>query len=260
MVNTYTIIEEISAAIVTVFEVIGSGILWLGMFIGVILSIACWYFFLRRQYRTAQITLSLPFGLGNVVYEASDQDRVLAWKMYVQLKTRKAALLFDEEFDIISNVHDSLHDIFAVTRDLLSEIRPYHGETQKNIADFVLRVLNDGIRPHLTQWHAAFRGWWDNANTVTENSRKSPGDLQKEFPQHKELVSDLKRMNDELAKYAEELLEVVHAIPGKTKDHMKAMRIEPEQPKVGCGPLKSESTSVSKKVGQLHTDSLEEND
>lgn len=243
MSNLFTLLEQVSGAILEIRAIIGSGVLWLGLAIGAILSATIRHVFLRREYKPAQITLSLPFGLGNIVYKATDQDRILAWKMYVQLKTRKAALTFDEEFDLIAKVHDSLGNIFPITRDLLSDVCPDRGEPQRNIADFVLRVLNDGIRPHLTQWHAAFRNWWDEAMALPENRNKMPQDLQKEYPQYCELVSDLKRMNEELAKYSKELLEVVHAIPGKTEILKKAFAEKPTGDKGAAGKPASHSTN-----------------
>lgn len=190
-----------------------SGRFWAGICLGAAsLGVVCWYV-RKRHYRATQVTIHMPFGLGNITYEATDQDRILAWKMYVQLKTRKAALPFNDEHDLIANVCDSLHEIFPVTRDLLSEACPRGGVAQKSVTDFVLRVLNDGIRPHLTKWHPAFRTWWDKAVEAPDNNGKSPQEIQRQFPLYDDLVADLRRMNDELGKYAEELLAMVHATP-----------------------------------------------
>ncbi|PJA26333.1 MAG: hypothetical protein CO189_11290 [candidate division Zixibacteria bacterium CG_4_9_14_3_um_filter_46_8] len=229
MPNTFALIENLSIVINTALKVVSLGAFWLGMCIGATLPICVW-FIVNKRYKKSKITLNIPFGLGNIVYDASDQDRVLAWKMYVQLKTRKAALLFDETHDIISQVYDSLHEIFPLTRDILSECCPHYLETQKSISDFVLRVLNDGIRPHLTQWHPLFRTWWERALISAENLEKAPQDLQREFPQYQDLVADLKKMNNELIKYAEDLVDIVQTKPGLVKAKIRAVQIVPEQP------------------------------
>jgi hypothetical protein len=230
MPNTFALIEKWATVISKTLNILASGIFWLGICVGGLLLIGVWLLFMRRQYRTSKITLNIPFGLGNIVYDASDQDRVLAWKMYIQLKTRKAALPFDEDHDIISNVYDSLHEVFSVTRNLLSECCPHYQETQKSISDFILRVLNDGIRPHLTWWHPIFRSWWERALNSQGNLEKTPQEIQRDFPQYRDLIADLKRMNDELTKYAEELMVVVQAKPGRAKAIMKPSHIAAEPP------------------------------
>lgn len=188
-----------------------------------------WFLLVRRRFQATQVGISLPFGLGNVTYEARDRDRIPAWRMFVQLKTRKAALPFDEEHDTIADVFDSLHEVFPLTREFLSEVNPHQGDAQRSIADFVLRVLNDGIRPHLTRWHSTYGRWWEAAISATENKNRSLQEIQRAFPQYSELTTDLKKMNDELAKYAEDLLAVVHAGPSRRKLTKKPL-VRPEQP------------------------------
>ncbi|OWY65383.1 hypothetical protein B7486_42365 [cyanobacterium TDX16] len=168
---------------------------------------------IRRKYRLNLVSVSLPFNLGTVEYELSSQDRVLAWKMYVQLKTRKAALLFDENHDVISEVYSSLYDIFPVARELLSNMPLAEVERSKGVADLILRVLNDAIRPHMTVWQASFRRWWEREVQSESNKGKSPCDIQRSYPQYSELVADLNRTNTELAKLADELLVIARARP-----------------------------------------------
>jgi len=235
--NWAKILGYLSTALAWVVETVLSGVFWLGVCAGALFVVVVRLVLARTRYRTSQVSLNLPFGLGNITYEATDQDRVLAWKMYVQLKTRKAALPFDEDHDVIINVFDSLRDVFSVTRDLLSEASPHQGEAQRSVADFVLRVLNDGIRPHLTRWHASFAAWWDKAMKLPENDGKSPEDVQRGFPEYDALVADLKKMNDELAQYAGELLLVVHAGRKDGRRTKEAVEILPEQLDLQSPPL-----------------------
>ncbi|MBI4027463.1 MAG: hypothetical protein HY360_20930 [Verrucomicrobia bacterium] len=259
MGNTGQVIAAFVSMSAWVGNLLSSGAFWIGIPMGVLLSILTWLLVLRRRFRATQVEIGLPFGLGNITYEATDRDRVLAWKMYVQLQTRKAALPFDEDHDVIVNVLDSLHDMFPITRELLSEVNPHHGKSQKSIADFVLRVLNDGIRPYLTRWHATYRRWWDAAIEDPENKNKSMQEIQCAFPKYKKLTIDLKKMNDELAKYAEELLAVVHARSSREKPIQK-IEVIPEPPIQEAGavstrnaalpvePAKSESIARDKEI------------
>ena len=185
-------------------------LLLLGMGAGV-LSIVVPRLLGRFRYRIVSVTLNLPFGLGNVVYEPTDQDRVLAWRLYVQLKTRKAALIFDDANDVIADVYDSLYELFAITRSLLSDLPVSEAARPEGVAALALRVLNDGIRPHLTKWQAAFRRWWKTALELPENERRAPQDVQCDYPHYYELTDELKQMNEGLVRYAEDLLAIVRA-------------------------------------------------
>lgn len=67
-------------------------------------------------------------------------------------------------------------------KDLPAERLAYSGE----LVDLTQKVLNNGLRPHLTKWQAKYRKWY------FENSNKegSPQDIQKAFPEYEELLSD----------------------------------------------------------------------
>lgn len=184
---------------------------WDGVLFGialVILSVLIWR---RRRYEWASVSLNIPFNLGNISYQPRDQDRIVAWKLFVQLKSRKAALPFDEESDVIAELYDSFYELFPITRELLSGLPLSEVGKRAGIADLVLRVQNDGLRPHLTKWQASFRRWWDKAINDEKNHELSPTQVQRLYPQYGDLVRDLRKMNEELAKYAENLLVIAQA-------------------------------------------------
>ena len=185
----------------------------------------------RQRYRVSSLTINLPFYLGNVTYEPTDQDRIVAWKLYTQLMTRKAALLFDEEYDVIEEVYNSLYGLFPITRDLLLNFSLNGIEREHSIVDLIFRVQNDGIRPHLTKWQSEFRRWWEVALKDSKNSNLRPQDIQKKYPKYSELVIDLKTMNLELNKYAEDLLTIAK-IPysARHEKKIKAKRPMSTQP------------------------------
>jgi len=202
---------------------------------GILSAIAFWLIMLflkrRSRYRLTSLSLPLPFNLGNATYELSEGDRIVAWKLHTQLKTRKAALLFDEEYDVIIDVYDSLYDLFAISRELLVNLHPSEIEKSPNIADLVFRVQNDGIRPHLTKWQAEFRRWWDIAEEDSANKNLRPQDIQKKYPKYKALIKEMKEMNLELIKYSEDLLKIAKT-PRRLrhKIEVKATKIIPQPP------------------------------
>jgi hypothetical protein len=184
---------------------------WIGVAIPIISFLIITIILRRRNFLVSTVTLSLPFKLGNITYKATEQDRVFAWKLYVHLKTRKAALPFDGENDVIAEVYDSLYELFQITRDLLCSIPVEYLQGRRNIADLILRVQNDGLRPHLTKWQAPFRRWWMKAIESPDNQEKSPQEIQRQYKSYDALVSDLQQMNTEVSKFAEELLRIVHS-------------------------------------------------
>ena len=146
-----------------------------------------------------------------MTYSAANQDRVVAWKLYVQLRTRKAALIFDEKQDIIADVYESLYSIFPMARELLIDLPLSEINRKSNVADLVFRVLNDGIRPHLTKWQADFLHWWESAKANQNDKNLAPQDIQKGYVRYGELVADLKATNLELNKFADDLLTIAQS-------------------------------------------------
>jgi hypothetical protein len=194
---------------VWLLDILKSPPFWWGIALSAVIFLMFHFFLRRRRFYVSSVTLALPFGLGNISYQASDENRILAWRLYVHLKTRKAALPLDNDNDVIVEVYDSLYELFQITRDLLCSVPIRNLQGEQTLADLILRVQNDGLRPHLTKWQAPFRRWWTNAIELPENHARSPQEIQRQFPAYDELVNDLQRMNTEVAKFAEELLRIV---------------------------------------------------
>jgi hypothetical protein len=180
-----------------------------------------------RRTATKSVSINLPFGLGSATYDTTPSDRILAWKLYVQLITRKAALPFDPQCDVILEVYDSLFELFQITRNLLLEIPAREFERPQGLDTLMLRVLNDGVRPHLTKWQADYRAWHTRACAQSRNSRLSPQKLQRKYPRYTELLNDLARTNTELSKLANELRDIAR----KPRPSRRKTRVaQPEPP------------------------------
>jgi hypothetical protein len=207
---------------------------WLGVLVGGVIVVVLMFIVLRRRYRTTSLSVSLPFGLGSLSLDNSAQDRVLAWRMYVQLKTRKVALPFDEQCDVIADVYASMREVFEVCRGLLADMPLSDIERPKSVSDLLLRVLNDGIRPHLTRWQAPFRAWWDQQLNGERNTGCDPRELQRRYPEYAKLVEDLKGTNTELSKFAEELPLIARA--DRRNRRKLAAKPTPEMPSAAPAP------------------------
>jgi hypothetical protein len=194
---------------------------------GVLIPTVVFIVVLRRLSYTDSVNINIPFGLGSANFNTAPTGRIVAWKLYVQLVTRKAALPFDEQFDLISDVYDSLFELFKITRDLLLELPPHEFSRQEGIATLILRILNSGVRPHLTKWQAEYRDWLEKSRNLDEFKSLSPQEIQCKYPKYNELITDLKHTNTELSKFADELREFSSPIKRK---HIRQKKIVPVAP------------------------------
>jgi len=204
---------------------------------GLVVGAGLLYLLSRRLRHGSAVTFALPFNLGSTTITATYADRVAAWKLYVQLVTRKAAIPFDEEHDTIVEVYDSLRKLFESTRTLLLDLPPSEYGKSNGLASLMLRVMNDGVRPHLTFWQADFRRWWSASCESSESAGCSPQEIQRRFPRYRALVADLHRTNTELSKFADELLGVARG-RRRTKParrRPKAVPPTPESPPIEIG-------------------------
>jgi len=177
------------------------------LFLLLILGTAGWAIYRHRRRKhpswsvvEAEVQLG---GIGRVTIRPSYVDIQVAHKAWVELVTRKAALPFQEDHDVISEVYDSWYALFQEMRSLTKSIpaEKVRGSTDtQELVRLLVDALNQGLRPHLTQWQARFRHWYDEA--LKGNPGKSPQEIQRDYPQYRHLVDDLTKVNKQLVQYA----------------------------------------------------------
>jgi len=153
------------------------------------------------------------FGLGDQKFKLkiNDDDRQIAYKIWVELSTRKIGLPIDLEHDVITEVYDSWHTFFSVTRELIKDVpvRKYRRDSTEKIVRLSIEVLNEGLRPHLTRWQARFRRWYERASGETDFVKISPQEIQQQFPHFQELADDMKIVNDRLIAYRKRMHQLI---------------------------------------------------
>ena len=155
-------------------------------------------------------------GAGKILLRPNIKDQQIAYAIWVELSTRKIGLPIDLEHDVIPEIYDSWYNFFAVTRELIKDIpvsSVKKNSTQK-IIDLSIRVLNEGLRPHLTFWQARFRYWYDR-ELLKAGQEIDPQTLQAKYPRYPELKKDLLIVNKYLIKYREKMKELIHGLPDK---------------------------------------------
>ena len=168
----------------------------------------------REEYEINEVEIGI--GSGKVKLKPNNDDIQIAYKLWVELKTRKLGLPFDEKHDIILEIYNSWYEFFRLTRELIKAIPASKIRDQKSTQLLVrisIDVLNESIRPHLTKWQGRFRRWYEKAQQDSTLTDASPQDLQKKYPEYQELVKELKNTNAHLVAYAGMLAQLVELNP-----------------------------------------------
>ena len=180
-----------------------SGWLWIVILVVLLLTLGM-KFFLSRNIQSMELDeAELGIGSQKIKLKPNVVDSQIAYKIWVELSTRKIGIPVELDKDVIAEVYDSWYAFFGVTRELIKEIpaTKLKREETRNIIKLSIDVLNGGIRPHLTGWQARFRRWYENELSNEKNINISPQDIQQNYPQYDELTSDLVAVNKKLIKY-----------------------------------------------------------
>ena len=145
-------------------------------------------------------------GIGDqkVKIKPNYQDMQIAYKLWVELSTRKIGLEIDLDNDVIKEIYDSWYEFFKLTRELIKDIpvsKIRKDESTKELVRIAIEVLNEGLRPHLTKWQARFRRWYNTEIEREENKNLSPQEIQKKYPEYENLTKEMIEVNHQLIEY-----------------------------------------------------------
>lgn len=183
----------------------------------VILAAAAIYF-VGRRWRAWWIKEfevdEAEFGIGNqrIVLRRNRETVQVAYKLWVELSTRKIGLPIDFDNDVIIEVYDSWYEFFKVTRELLKDLpasRFRSDPSTERLVGLAIDVLNEGLRPHLTTWQARFRQWYDRQATASSSEGEDPQELQRRYPRWEQLKQDMQAVNHKLVAYRRTMRQVV---------------------------------------------------
>lgn len=155
--------------------------------------------------------LDIGVGKQKIKLKPNHIDKQIAYKVWVELSTRKIGIPIDLKRDVISEVYDSWYAFFGVTRELIKDVpvSKFKRKDTEKIVNLSIEILNTGIRPHLTCWQASFRRWYEAAIVNDDNKDLSPQEIQKLFPHFEELTSNMMDVNKSLVKYRELLYRMI---------------------------------------------------
>ena len=207
-VNSFTLLElgwnkatwlftfHVSAWIVLAATLMGISLLFWRLFAGG---------FAYKSFEIDQADIGI--GTQKFSFKPNLMDKQVAYAIWVELSTRKIGLPIDFNNDVVSEIYDSWHGFFAVTRELVKGIpaQKVRRDSTQKIIRLSIEVLNEGLRPHLTRWQARFRHWYDRElkkyDMGSGDEILDPQLIQERFPDFEELKTDMERVNQSLIKY-----------------------------------------------------------
>ena len=177
---------------------------WIALVVICLLIIAIGYLFklVNKHSNKNSVVIdeiSLGIGKNTITLKYDKKDKELAYKLWVELSTRKIAIPFDTENDVIKEVYDSWYSFFGIARELLKTLPWNYINNSTQLISLTERVLNQGLRPHLTEWQAKYRKWYNQK--LTEEINLSPQEIQKTYEKYDELVADILKTNQKLMYY-----------------------------------------------------------
>ena len=180
----------------------------------VILLDKIWKWLKNKIKSLNEITIDeIELGIGSnskVKLKYDSRDRQIAYKLWVELSTRKIGLEFEKGLDVISEVYDSWYEFFKIARELLKEIpvEKIQDDKETSLVEISIQILNKCIRPHLTKWQAKYRKWYENELEKNKEKQISPQEIQKEYEYYDEMVEDILNVNKKIKEYSKILYSI----------------------------------------------------
>jgi len=172
-----------------------------------------WRKYISQKFNICDLGIEIS-GSPKVFFKVqrNDANLFIAHRIYIELVTRKAAIPIDEENDVIEEVYDSWYKLFGIIRD---EIKTVPGSYLKShdptiaLIGLTTTILNEGLRPHLTEHQARFRKWYKQEKEKENNEKISPQELQRRYPEYDNLIESMKQVNQTLIQYSNELNKLI---------------------------------------------------
>jgi hypothetical protein len=151
-----------------------------------------------------KVSVNLPFGIGGAEWVADETERKAAWSLYVELVTRITVQSLEADQGLLREALNSLHSMFAITRQILREAGPDVGISSASVGGIAIAVLNKGLRPFLSKWHPLLQTW-----EAQKPPTISPKDHEKNWSLEPQMRQELLLLGKGLEQYAEALSEIV---------------------------------------------------
>lgn len=162
---------------------------------------------IKRRFRLKSYDIKTPFfGIsGSVLYTTLEQE--VAWKIYIELVTRVTTQGLKKNTGIYREALTSLYTAFSAFRTILKDAGPelikskqQATRRQNTVLSILLNVMNDNIRPFLSQWHPVLEAYEkQKADGVSQYAHEQV------WPQKEDFETELKNLQIGLSNYLDTL-------------------------------------------------------
>jgi hypothetical protein len=146
-----------------------------------------------RDYKgtqLSQVQLSIP-QFSSMTFVVNAEYRRVAWKLFVETSTRISTQPLESEQGFLREALNSLHGIFATTRELLKAMEPSPEDTDTTVEMFAFDMLNKELRPFLSKWHPQLQAF----------EEQNPGKEDSQWEKNQECRKELEDLRKRLLTY-----------------------------------------------------------
>jgi hypothetical protein len=161
----------------------------------------------KKKVKATKLTVSLPFGLGQMEFEPDEVQQRAAWELYVELTTRIAVQPLGQEEGLMNEALTSLYNLFGATRQILREAGPSVAQGPNSFGPMAIEVLNKGLRPFLAKWHPLLL-----AHEQKRPPEVSARDHERSWERAAELREELAGVQEQLTIYAASLAKIAGVV------------------------------------------------
>jgi len=166
-----------------------------------------------EEYIEKVLLINKSFMENETKKKNAEELKKFAKRIYIELSTRKAGIHIDEEKDVIEDIYNSWYKLFCIIRDELKTL-PIdclkYQEKPDSVVFISFKILDEILRPHLTEYQAKYRSWLENAKKDLKNKKITPQELQKKYPDYDILIKSIKQVNEMLIDSAEKFYELLN--------------------------------------------------
>ncbi len=137
-----------------------------------------------RTIHLTEVTVSVP-QFSELKFVVTRNNELVAWRLFVEATTRVAVQPLADGHGIIREALSSFYALFTTVRQLLVEAHPSTRTSGKpTIEHLAIAMLNNEMRPFLSEWHARLSDW----------ERANPGRSEAEWPEKQQCRTELEAL------------------------------------------------------------------
>ncbi len=165
------------------------------------------------KLKSVEVSLNVPlFGGIKGTWVPSNEERLAAWELYIELVTRISVAKLETGQGILREALDSLHSLFATTRRVLRKHGPSiavpKGKGNTSLGKLAVIILNYQLRPLLSEWHPRLQDYESTRGAAVSITAHEDG-----WEHNSELRKTLDETREILIAYADLLAEVAKVPP-----------------------------------------------